>query len=160
MTRSVTPAAQVIAESMTEAQLQEAVEESLDTFGWLWYHRDDKLDKAAREMNRPDAHRKGKGFYDIFAIRDDMILLIELKTEGGRLSPEQREWRRRALEVCSRAWCEGFHAEGSYGEPETLRGYQPSYQPVLYLLWRPRHLKSGEIDELLEHGSMTNWRTA
>ncbi len=59
--------------------------------GWRTYHTH-------------DSRRSAKGFPDLCLVRPPEIVFAELKSEGGKLRPEQREW----LEVLSR--CEGVEA--------------------------------------------------
>lgn len=69
------------------------------------------------------ARRTSKGFPDIVAVRPPRLLFIELKSEKGKLTPEQEAWLEN-LRECSR----GIFAEG-------LEVY----------LWRP-----SMFDEILE----------
>ena len=79
----MTTARQTLAAAMTEDSLLTAVTEALTAHGWRWHHsrRSDK----ALTMGHP-------GFPDICAARNGRALFLELKTEKGRVAPEQREW--------------------------------------------------------------------
>lgn len=63
----------------TEAEWQAFVTDCLDLGGWKWHHETDS--------------RKSKaGFPDLIAVKGEQMLALELKTERGRLRPEQTEW--------------------------------------------------------------------
>ncbi|MDI3330677.1 MAG: VRR-NUC domain-containing protein [Micrococcus sp.] len=67
--------------TITEAQLQGTVEQMATLLGWRWYHT-------------RDSRRSVKGFPDLVMIHPGQgrILWVELKSERGRLSREQRAW--------------------------------------------------------------------
>ena len=64
---------------MTEAQLQAAIIETAQTFGWLVYHT-------------YDSRRSHPGFPDLVLCRPPDVLYLELKSEKGRLRPDQDSW--------------------------------------------------------------------
>jgi len=65
---------------MTEEVLQLRVEERLRLYGYEFFH-----DR--------DSRRNRAGLPDIVAARDGRVILLELKSERGRLSPAQQRWR-------------------------------------------------------------------
>lgn len=75
----------------TEAQLQTQVQDLLDLTGWHWWHAPD---------NRPVTPRSGRryvqavkpGWPDLVATRGPVLLALELKTQTGRVTPEQAAW--------------------------------------------------------------------
>ena len=80
------------ADSMTEAELQETIEDFLRSRGWLVYHA------VTAQGSEP-------GLLDIVAVRPPRVLFLELKSSKGRLDtrvrytrkgrrrlPTQREW--------------------------------------------------------------------
>jgi hypothetical protein len=72
-----------------EKDFAKQVEMILDYRGWLWKHDE----PARRQSGKWATAMKGtKGFPDYIAVRDDRIVLAELKSEKGRLSEEQRQW--------------------------------------------------------------------
>jgi hypothetical protein len=66
--------------SATEAQWQRTVDDLLHAFGWRAIH--------IRDGRRQDV----AGFPDVLAVRDARLLAAELKTQRGRLTPDQRTW--------------------------------------------------------------------
>lgn len=72
----------------TEAQLQDAVIELATILQWTVAHfRPARTEKGWRTPVA--AH--GKGFPDLLLARE-RVVAIELKSERGRLTPEQAEW--------------------------------------------------------------------
>lgn len=65
---------------MPEKNLQHQVELALATAGWLVYHT-------------YDSRRSNSGFPDIVAVRGDRLIYRELKSQKGRLEPNQIKWR-------------------------------------------------------------------
>lgn len=65
------------------------IEDLLDTFKWRWTHSRPAL--SMKGWRTPIAGHKG--FTDYVAVRDGTCLFIELKSEDGKLSEEQNEWR-------------------------------------------------------------------
>ena len=63
---------------MTEAELQKAVIELAQTFKWRVYHTH-------------DSRRSQAGFPDLCMVRE-AIIFAELKSEKGKIRPEQQEW--------------------------------------------------------------------
>ena len=64
---------------MTEAEFQAQVIALATLGGWAHYHTFDSRKSAA-------------GFPDLVLVRRNQVLFIELKSERGRVSPEQRAW--------------------------------------------------------------------
>lgn len=72
-------AQEILADAMSEAELQANVEEMLTLLGWRFIH-----DRDSRKNNA--------GFPDICAVRRGRLLFAELKTTRGRFRTEQRLW--------------------------------------------------------------------
>lgn len=74
--------------AMSEDELQAAICELLDLFGWRWMHQ-----RPARTSKGWRTAISGhKGFPDIIAVRGSRIVTIELKSEKGRPTPDQDAW--------------------------------------------------------------------
>lgn len=77
--------------SITEKQWQRIVEGVAEVGGWLVYHAPD---------NRPVTSGRGRryvqavraGFPDLVLVRGGRLVVVELKTMTGRVSPEQSRW--------------------------------------------------------------------
>ena len=97
-----TTASHPLAAAMSEAELMANVRQLCRTLGLLCYHT-------------YDSRRSEPGFPDLVIV-GSRVIIRELKTERGRVRPEQRAW----LDALSRA---GQDAD----------------------IWRPRDLHSGRI---------------
>ena len=64
---------------MSEADLQSAIVQAADLFGWRWYHTH-------------DSRRSPSGWPDLVLVRDGQMIAFELKSDRGRVSAEQRIW--------------------------------------------------------------------
>ena len=64
---------------MTEAQWQDAVLTLAGLYGWWHYHP-------------YDSRRSVAGWPDLVLCRPPELLVVELKTDRGRVRPEQRDW--------------------------------------------------------------------
>jgi hypothetical protein len=65
------------ARAMTEQQLQESVEELAALLGWwAWHDQDSRRNRA--------------GLPDLILVRRNRLMWCELKTQDGRIRPEQR----------------------------------------------------------------------
>jgi hypothetical protein len=70
---------QFLARAVREADLQAQVVELANLAGWRWYHTH-------------ESRRSPAGFPDLILVRDGRMLALELKSESGRATPEQRAW--------------------------------------------------------------------
>ena len=68
-----------ILETWPEREFQEEVVRVAETLGWVVYHT-------------YDSRRSGAGFPDILAVRNGCLIVAELKSEKGKVSPEQLAW--------------------------------------------------------------------
>ena len=93
---------------MTETQLQAAIIELARLTGWLVYHTHDSRHSA-------------KGFPDLCMVRCGRVVFSELKSEKGKLTPEQEQWQIRLVQT---------DAE--------------------YYVWRPVDWMAGRVDEVLK----------
>lgn len=73
---------------MTEAELQRIVCDALTFGGWLWMHqRPGRTSTGWRTAIEGTA-----GFPDLIALRGERVLVLEVKSETGRISIDQRRW--------------------------------------------------------------------
>lgn len=70
----------------SEKQFQAQVLQLAKLCGWKAYHTH-------------NSRRSAPGFPDLVLVRPPRVIFAELKTESGRLRPEQRAWLE-ALEAC------------------------------------------------------------
>jgi len=73
--RTSTPADALVTEKRFLAELIKL----LELTGWRVYHT-------------YDSRRSAPGFPDLMAVKGPRLLALEVKTESGRLTPEQRVW--------------------------------------------------------------------
>lgn len=64
---------------LAEAAFQAQVEGLARFYGWRLYHTH-------------DSRRSAAGFPDLVLVRPPELLFVELKTDTGRVRPEQEEW--------------------------------------------------------------------
>lgn len=64
---------------MTEAELQQRITDLCDWMKLTWHHE-------------TDSRRSKAGFPDLVIVGPGGVLFAELKTEKGRVSPEQQVW--------------------------------------------------------------------
>ncbi|MFA7094825.1 MAG: VRR-NUC domain-containing protein [Thermovirgaceae bacterium] len=107
---------EIRAEDITEKQLLGVVRDLALLLGWLFYHTH-------------DSRRSDPGFPDLVLVRQSHLIFAELKSEKGRLTPDQRAWLTELEEVarCSRG---------------TVSAH----------LWRPSDWLNGIIAEELGYG--------
>lgn len=77
------------APTITEAAFQAQVIELAHLFGWRVAHFRPALTKHGW---RTPVSADGKGFPDLVLVRRKRLIFAELKSQRGRLSPEQRDW--------------------------------------------------------------------
>lgn len=113
--------------SLSEAAWQTQVTNLATFYGWRLYH-----------THRSD--RSPAGFPDLVLIRPPELIFAELKTDKGRLKPEQAAWLE-DLELVRQAVTDlRQNAEAGYA------GISPEYAAAVDVyLWRP-----ADFDEVLE----------
>lgn len=107
---------------MTEAQLQQAVIEAAQLLGWRVAHFRPARTKDGGWVTPVAAD--GKGFPDLVLVKGGTLAFVELKSENGKLSAEQKDWLH-ALE-----W------------PDFSDDY-------VVEVWRPKDWTSGKIERFL-----------
>ncbi len=70
---------QILAATMTEAEMQDGIVAHARLHGWTDYHT-------------YDSRRSPQGFPDLVLVRPPEVLFWELKTTKGRVRPQQRTW--------------------------------------------------------------------
>ena len=70
---------------VSEKVLQQQVEQMLLSYGWSSFH----------DVSGATSGSAAKGFPDLVCIRGSEQLVLELKTEIGHVSLEQRQWLKR-----------------------------------------------------------------
>ncbi|MBA2692327.1 MAG: VRR-NUC domain-containing protein [Rubrobacter sp.] len=118
---------------MSERDFERQVLDLVKLIGWRAAHfRPAKTSKGWRTPVSTD----GAGFPDLVLVRGARLVFAELKSEGGKLRPEQREW----LEALSR--CEGVEA----------RLWRPSDFDEIQTMLCARTRQRGRDRELREGG--------
>lgn len=137
------------APGITEAQWQAQVVGLASFYGWKAYHPPDNRPSAKGKVQRVEA-----GFPDWTLIRDTDLLLVELKTDTGRLGPGQADWLE-AFRVVGAAWREEvlhLRREVTYlvtGEEGIPDDFEPAGALEVYV-WRPRDFE--EVQARLGRG--------
>ena len=117
---------------MTEKELQAAVIELAQTFGWKVAHFRPAMN--ARGDWRTPVAADGKGFPDLVMVSSTTVAFVELKSKKGRLSTEQKEW----LEALTK-----------------VKAGNPDADFITYLerldvgVWRPEDWTNGHIETYL-----------
>lgn len=76
----------------SEAAFQAQVEQLAAFYGWhLRYHAPDNIPRRTR-TGRVMVQDVTPGFPDLWLLREPDLIVAELKTEKGRLSPAQQQW--------------------------------------------------------------------
>lgn len=80
---------QTLDEHISEDDLQDLIAHYAQWCGWLVHHQ-----RPARTNNgwRTTVQYDGKGFPDLVMARHGRVVLAEIKTETGRVSPHQKRW--------------------------------------------------------------------
>lgn len=117
---------------MRESDFQRTVIEMAQRLSWRVAHfRPAQTEKGWRTPVAAD----GKGFVDLVLVRD-RVLFVELKTDKGKLSLDQEQWRR-AINGALDSWLRSQDAI----EPSAPTS------PFVHLVWRPADLD--RIEEVL-----------
>lgn len=90
---------------ISEEQWQNQILELAARTGWLAFHIPDRMFKLVQKASKDNGLRAGHflpqpGFPDTVLIRPPRLVFVELKSENGHLSSEQRQWIE-ALTACS-----------------------------------------------------------
>jgi len=77
---------------VSEREFQKTVVEYAQATGWLCYHQVDMGFKDPETGRQSYSRRIGPGFPDLVLSGHGRVLFIELKSEKGRMRPEQQVW--------------------------------------------------------------------
>ncbi len=81
---------------MRESTFARQIEYLLELGGWRWCH----YEPAVRQSGQwATALRGDRGAPDYTAVRGGRLVFIEIKGDGGRVSPEQKRWIADLLEA-------------------------------------------------------------
>jgi len=78
--------------SITERDFSSQVESLLTLFQWRWMHSRPARVMRHGEETYETAYSGHKGWLDYAATRDGVLLIMEIKSETGKLTKEQKEW--------------------------------------------------------------------
>lgn len=82
--------------TVTERQLQNVVIGFARARRWLVHHSRPAVNRSGKWATHIEGHT---GFPDLVLARDGRVVMIELKSEGGRVSTTQRMWHDQLPEV-------------------------------------------------------------
>ena len=88
-------ARQILDTNISEKQFQDSVIELFQYCGWLVSHSRParvKDDSTPSGFSWRTAIQGDKGFLDTIATKDGLLIIAELKSEKGEMSPEQKKW--------------------------------------------------------------------
>lgn len=102
---------------MTEKDLERAIAEMARFLGFMVFHA--RPAQSNKGWRTPVAY-DGKGFPDLLLVGNERVIFLEIKTDVGRVSPDQSRWSEQIIQ--------------SGGE---------------YFLLRPNDWTSGRVDSIL-----------
>jgi hypothetical protein len=82
-------AATAIGSLISERDWQRQVTDAAELFGWQWAHF--RPARTERGWRTPVSGPMGAGFPDLVLVRGERLVFAELKSQDGRLRPEQRD---------------------------------------------------------------------
>lgn len=123
----MTPAQAALAGAMDEDKLQQVVIDRANHWGWLVAHFRSARTAAGGWVTPVAAD--GRGFPDLVMVHPSVgrLLVVELKSQKGKVTPEQQEWLTAVMVVSDQA-------------PGQL---------VWSAVWRPEHLFDGTVERML-----------
>src|SRR5688572_30665662 len=90
-------AAIAIGSLISERDWQRQVTDAAELFGWTWAHFRPAM--TSKGWRTPVSGPMGAGFPDLIMVRGGELILAELKSQDGQLTPDQRD----VLEILGRA---------------------------------------------------------
>jgi len=89
---------------VNESDFSSQIEDALELYGWKWVH----FRPARVRRNGKDTYETPytghRGALDYYAVRGSRIIFFELKGDGGKLRPEQKEWIEALKETCAEVY--------------------------------------------------------
>lgn len=114
--------------NMAEDEFQGQIIEYAVLRNWrLIHHRPALTEKGWRTAMQGDP-----GFPDLVLARRGFVIFAEVKTETGKLTPDQEKW---LSDINGYTWDEGSHAEWNRVALEDL--HEPGDPTQVGVLWRP-----------------------
>lgn len=107
--------------TLSEAQFERQVDDLAKAFRWLSYHT-------------YDSRHSAKGFPDRVFVRGSRMIFAELKSDRGKVKPEQQVWIDAIADVAEAIQ---MHLP--------LEPHQGAFEPrtgIEVYLWRPAHLEA------------------
>lgn len=101
------PAKQIMNEQVKEEDFQQQIIEYAHLRGWKVAHfRPARMqdDEDGEEVWRTPVQADGKGFFDLVLTRE-RVVWMEVKSEKGRLSKDQKNWRDWILRADGEYYC-------------------------------------------------------
>lgn len=78
---------------LTEAKFQEQVIDLAQLFGWRCAHfRPARVMRGGKEVYETPVSADGRGFPDLLMVRRHRLVVAELKSATGVVSPDQEAW--------------------------------------------------------------------
>jgi hypothetical protein len=74
--------------AVSEAEWMVAIGDRLDYYGWTWHD----TYPTRRTPGRWTPEHSAKGVPDLICLRPPRVLWLEIKTETGRVTPQQEAW--------------------------------------------------------------------
>lgn len=134
MTTTTKSPRELMADVMTEAQLQAQVLGIAQAYGWRAYHTH-------------DSRRSPSGFPDLTLVhaKAGRLLFVELKRQNGRYRPGQREWLDDLNQVCL-----GIRHDLYEFASDTAVDQAGINHRILAVTWRPSDLLNDTVETMLK----------
>ncbi len=84
-----------MARRVTESDFQQTIIDAAHALGWVVAHfRPARVIKNGMETWRTAVAADGAGFPDLILVKPPRLLVVEVKSETGKLSKDQEDWLR------------------------------------------------------------------
>ncbi len=123
-----------MADKISETAFASQVESLLNLCHWQWIHiRPARVLRRGKEIYETP-YSGHKGFLDYLALRPPRIVVAELKSEDGEMTPEQQEWFD-LWKQCQRIITSEPLIVRGQKVTLNLQGVRLLYLPEIYLWW-------------------------